>query len=152
MKILLISLLYMLNLLSYELPTFDFDFNQKEEKQIIKKTEIEKQCNFPMIPETKDIKSDEFKMFEIEFKSLNECVSDFLNEQLDIYKMTTNKNKKESIVLNVKQTKEFLYKYNNNVQNYRESALYVYKKSQIDLSDKNRLKEGKSRNPQPSYY
>jgi len=142
----------MLNLLSYELPTFDLDFNKEEEKQIIKKTEIEKQCNFPNIPETKDIKSEGFKIFEFEFKSLNDCVSNFLNEQLNIYKITTNKNKKESIVINIKETKEFLYKYNNNVQNYRESALYVHKKSQIDLSDKNRLKEGKSRNPQPSYY
>ena len=150
MKILLLSLLYMLNLLSYELPSFDF--SQKEENKIIKKIEVEKQCNFPNIPETKDIKSDKFKIFELEFKSLNDCVSNFLNEQLDIYKITTNKNKKEQIVLNVKETKDLLYKYNNDVQNYRESALYVYKKSQIDLSDKNRLKEGKSRNPQPSYY
>jgi hypothetical protein len=150
MKILLFITTLTISLYSFELPSFNLSFEDTQTKK--QKIAIEKYCNFPNIPKTKNIKSDKFKIFQIEMKKFNICVDKYFNTQFNIYKTSNNIKKKNIIINNIKISKKIISEFNENINQFYKETIYINKKKHIYLNDKNRLKNGKSRKITPNYY
>ena len=146
-KILIISFITPFILNAFELPEINFNLTEKKEIH----SEIELICKFPDIPETHNVKSDDFKLFEIKLKDINECITNYFDNKLYLYKNEKNKHLKMQYKLDIEKSKGFLSIYNQKVQNYYDGVVFTSKNKYKIIKDPNRLKKGKSRMYIPEY-